>query len=207
MAFQQRPDPSRTLAPVLGALAIAAVALIAIFTIGVKNDGSNPDVAGGTSVAADKALACPRAYAQTRGDANGWVPLRPRGLNGDDALVPDQTPTHAVVCAYLAGAEPSVTKSVALTGRSVLAGSLTGLVRTLSVAPRISGAKPACAALLTQADTRNYLFGLSYGKATLWVSAPGYHCAGSTNGSFTTRENLANHAAASYAAQKWVAAN
>ena len=205
MAFQQRPDHSRTLAPVLGALAIAVLALVLIFTVGVSNDSSSPAAARATKVAKDKGLTCPTSYSQTGGDTNGWVPIQPQGLNGDDALVPDQTPTHAVVCAYLAGAQPAVTKSVALTGRHLLTGSLAGLVRTLSAAPRIGGAKAACAAVLTQADSRDYLIGLRYGSSALWVSAPGYHCAGSTNGSFTTSENISGSAAASYAAGKWVA--
>ncbi len=205
MAFQQRPDHSRTLAPVLGALAIAVVALVLIFTVGVSKDSTSPAAARATKVAKDKGLTCPQTYSQTGGDANGWVPIEPQGLNGDDALLPDQTPTHAVVCAYLAGAQPAVTKSVALTGRRVLTGSLAGLVRTLSAAPRIGSAgQPACSANLTKADTRDYLLGLRYGKATLWVSAPGYHCAGSTNGSFTTGTNVATYAAASYAAGRWV---
>ncbi len=204
MAFQQ-PDNSRTLAPILGAAAIAVLALVAIFTVSVKNTDSSPSAARATKLAKDKALECPTTYTQTSDDTNGWVPIAPRGLNGDDALVPHETPTHAVVCAYLAGAEPSVSKAVPLSGRSVLEGNLAGLVSTLSAEPRTSsGSKTACTAVLTQSDMRNYLFGLRYGTATLWVSAPGYHCAGATNGSFVTRSNLATYAAASYTAKKWV---
>ena len=202
-----QPGGSRTLAPILGALAIVAVAIVAILVFGAGSDPGNPTGSEGTAVASDKALACPRLYTQTRDDTNGWVPHTPQGLNGDDQLVPDdESPTHAVVCAYLGGAEPNVAKMIPLTGRSVLKGSLAGLVRTLSAEPRISTSNnTACAAVLTRADTRNYVLGLSYGSSKLWISAAGYHCAGSTNGSFTTRTNLSAAAAASYAAKKWVA--
>ena len=203
MAFQH-PDKSRTLAPLLGALAIAAVALVGIFTVSVKNGSGSSSSAQATKVAADKALDCPTTYTQTKGDTNGWVPTGPQGLNGDDFLVPHETPTNVVVCAYLDGAEPGTSKKVPLSGRSLLGGSLAGLVSTLSNEPRAaSSAATACTAVLTKADTHDYLFGLRYGSDTLWVSAPGYHCAGATNGSFTTHANLAGDAAASYAAKAW----
>ncbi|WP_375486563.1 hypothetical protein [uncultured Jatrophihabitans sp.] len=199
---------SSTLAPLLGALAVAVVAIVLVVTLGNGRDPGSPTGSEGTAVARDKALACPRQYRQTGGDTNGWVPHAPRGVNGDDRLVSDDTPTHAVVCAYLDGAEPNVSKEVSLTGRSKLSGSLSGLVRTLSALPRISSTSDragGCASVLTKADSRDYLFGLSYGSATLWVSAPGYRCAGSTNGSFITGTNVAGYASASYAAKKWVA--
>lgn len=196
-------DRSRTLAPLIGALAVFAVVLALIFGVGSRGTGSAVG-SPGTAVASDKALACPAAYQQTRNDTNGWVPHGPRGLNGDDRLVTTATPTHVVVCAYLDGADPSVTKTITLSGRSVLTGSLSGLVTTLSRLPRLNASRnTACASVLTQADTRAYLFGLRYGSATLWVSAPGYHCAGSTNGSFTTGTNLSADAAASYQAKRW----
>ena len=199
---------SNTLARVLGALAVAVVAVVLVVTLGSGSNPGDPTGSEGTAVARDKALACPRQYRQTRGDTNGWVPHGPKGINGDDRLVAADTPTHAVVCAYLAGADPNVSKEISLTGRSKLSGSLSGLIKTLSALPRQSSTRTVtCATLLTTADRRNYLVGLSYGEATLWVSAPGYHCAGSTNGSFSTGTNVAGDAAASYAAKKWVASS
>lgn len=203
---QSGGDRSLSLAPILGALAVVAVAFVLVLTFGSGNGGGSPDGSEGTAVAGDKALACPRMYSQVRADTNGWVPHAPQGLNGDDRLVPtDESPTHAVVCAYLGGDDPSKTKSIPLTGRSRLQGSLAGLVRTLSAAPRIStSANVACSGAVTAADTHDYLFGISYGQARLWVSAAGYHCEGSTNGSFNTRTNLSDYAAASYKAKRWV---
>ena len=205
---QSGGDRSLSLAPILGALAVVAVAFVLVLTFGSGNGGGGPTGSEGTAVAGDKALACPRMYSQVRADTNGWVPHAPQGLNGDDRLVPtDESPTHAVVCAYLSGKDPSETKSIPLTGREKLKGSLAGLVKTLAATPRISTTNNvACSGAVTKADTRNYLFGLSYGQATLWVSAAGYHCEGSTNGSFSTRTNTSAWAAASYQAKRWVEA-
>jgi hypothetical protein len=124
-------------------------------------------------------------------------PRRPDALDVSDRLAPTATPAQAVVCAYLHG------DAGALTGSRVLDGGLAALPDTLAWLPSGDAATRPCAAYLGAADGDSYLVGLSYPHGTTWVTAPGNHCLGSSNGRFLTSTHVATDAAAAYRAGRW----
>lgn len=178
----------------------AAAALIVIAIAGTwfaidRNTGSSNE-RGPAHRAAGSAAQCPASYDRQPGDL--WVPHDPEGVpDGADRLAPEQTPTSAVICAYLHG-------DSRLTGQQELTGALKEIPKTLSLLPRSSGGGSPCTFDLQATDGDDYLIGLTYADGGLvWVAAPGNHCAGASNGVFDTPTNLLDFVGPSYRQGVW----
>lgn len=186
--------------PAAAAAVVVAVASIAAVTIARSNHHSAT-----RPPAAAAPLTCPETSRQS--GPTPWVPTPPSGTDGASRLVPVVTPSDAVVCAYLPtdppGSPPVKTAGAALTASVHLSGDLSGIASDLSWLPRDHGATRPCTADLQATDADNYLLGLTYADQTLWVSVPGDHCMGSSNGEFASTANLRAQVAASYAARAW----
>jgi hypothetical protein len=143
-------------------------------------------------------LACPKSVpAASR--TSPWLPAAPRGLDGSARLAPLRVPARVLVCAYI-----GPRSAAGRTGSVLLTGDLSGVTSDLAWMPPTQ-AVGACAYYLRPADSDYYLIGLSYPGASEWVAAPGYHCAGSSNGVFSSSVNLSARASAWYQAQRWTA--
>lgn len=187
--FQTVPRRHRSAwLPAAAAAVVVAAASIAAVTIARSNHHSAT-----RPPAAVAPLACPETSRQS--GPTPWVPTLPSGSDGSSRLVPDVTPTYAVVCAYL--------NTTDLSGNVALTGDLSGIPADLTWMPRQLTASRPCTADLRATDNDNYLLGLTYPDGTLWVGVPGNHCTGSTNGRFVSTANLRAQTAASYAAGTW----
>ena len=186
----------------IAAAAAAVAALVGLtFALGPGQNRGAPSASSLSSTAASSTtaspLTCPTKYVHAmRGKL--WVPAPPRGVDATAHLAPDETPAHVVVCAYV------TPTSLALTGAKQLTGDLAATTATLTRLPR-HDPSPArvCATYMTPADSENYLIGLTFSRGTLWVSVPGQHCQGASNGVFDTDQNLRDYAAASYRSGRW----
>jgi hypothetical protein len=129
------------------------------------------------------------------------VPAKKQGLDGAARPAPLREPARAIVCAYIRS--PT---TAAESGSVLLTGDLSGVMNDLAwMAPaRALPARP-CTADLLLTDGDYYLIGLSYSGSTEWVAAPSNHCAGSSNGVFTSTANLSGRASAWYEAHHWTA--
>ena len=193
----------------LPAVAAASVVLaVAIAVVAIRWTGGDRH-----SPPASAVLTCPQKYvssSNTAGVPGLWVPVKPRGVDGDSRLVPQQTPSHVVVCAYLHSDAPLpspphlTTHQPTLTGGKEVSGDLSSITSALTWLPhRLPGQSPFCRPNLPSTDLDAYLVGLSYPGGTIWVSAPGDHCGGASNGTFATTANLRAPVAAAYAAGRW----
>jgi hypothetical protein len=189
----------------LAAAAAAACVLVLAAVIAIvrpTGDKPAPSLAAKPPVPVSPALACPQRY--ETGPAP-WVPRPPTVADAARRLVPDQTPGHVVVCAYLPRPGTTDGTGIVLTGRRELGGDLAAVRTTLTWLPeRGVGQQRMCPGYIASTDSDNYLIGLSYRGGTAWVSAPGDHCHDASNGPFTTMLNLRPWAAAGYAAGAWV---
>ena len=143
-------------------------------------------------------LTCPKTIPAER-RTNPWLPAAPRGLDGSARLAPLAVPARVIICAYI-GPRSSAGKS----GSVLLTGDLSGVMSDLAWIPPTKAG--VCADYLRPADGDYYLIGLSYPRSTEWVAAPGNHCAGSSNGVFSSSANLSARASAWYQARHWTAA-
>ena len=156
----------------------------------------------GQSAAVSPALACPASS----GGLTPKVPHEPQGVNGSDRLVPDQTPTSAVICAWTGqNTNPS---NFTFTGRRVLTGSLAAITAQLRWAPQTN---PGVGGLNdevggTQID---YLVGLRYRSAIVWVATATEpnDVIGATNGRFASAYGFGPTAAASLRTGRWTPTN
>jgi hypothetical protein len=187
-------------ARLIGLVAVSAVALTGCASSATTaardapaRNGSTASAAASSSAAVPVAApACPAKYEATN---SVWVPTQPRGVDGQSALVPASVPSAAVICAYL------YPDNGALSGSHALTGSLAAIPATMSSAPAKTDSMPVpCPLYLQPADADDYLIGLVYPTGQLWVSAPRFHCAGASNGEFTTSTNLGATADAWYQA-------
>ncbi|PZS18538.1 MAG: hypothetical protein DLM57_06085 [Pseudonocardiales bacterium] len=137
------------------------------------------------SASTSPALACPGRSQQhlVLNPSDYWVPAQAQGVDARQRLVPNRTPAHVVVCAYLQGP--------ALTGHKELRGDLATVTAALTWTPPSRLHPLACTDVLLITDADNYLVGLSYASGMIWVAAPGNHCAGSSNGQFTVDQSAA----------------
>lgn len=180
-----RRSPRRTWWPALAAAAV--VVLAAAIALAVHNSGGHRALAADTSSAPNEPSAtntvdatCPQRY---RVDSNTpWVPQHAVGIDAGSRLVPDEVPTSAFVCGYLNG-------SAELSGTRPITANLGGLRDTLTWQPHGPNF-PACTADLQQNDHDAYLIHLTYPSGAMWVSAPGDHCEGASNGTFSSPANL-----------------
>lgn len=144
-------------------------------------------------------LACP-ATSPTNTSPRDLYPLPPRRANAltvSDRLVPATTPVHAVVCAYL---HPDAGR---LTGSRVVDRGLATLPGMLAWLPPQNAAAQGCTLDIRPTDGDSYLIGLSYPSGTMWVSAPGNHCLGSSNGRFVTSTHVATETISAYRTGRW----
>jgi hypothetical protein len=129
--------------------------------------------------------AAPSCPAQFDSASKPWVPALPTGVDGRTRLAPATVAAAVVVCAYRHA------DNEALTGSRQLAGDLTPVEDQLSWAPpKVNTAVLPCALYIAAADRDNYLIGLQYQDALVWVWAPGFHCQSSGNGEFVSSANL-----------------
>ncbi|HEV7205799.1 MAG TPA: hypothetical protein VGN18_14410 [Jatrophihabitans sp.] len=187
----------------IAAAAAAVLTLVGItFALGPGENRGAPKAGAAASVTSSAgraagALSCPDRYVTGRNDI--WVPAQPVGLDGAARLAPDRTPAELVVCAYL---NPS---GASLSGSRAVTGDLARVTPTLTWQPRLGSAPTACASYLATTDSDNYLLGLTYRGATEWISVPGNHCAGASNGRFRTVRNLRALAESTYRSGVWPA--
>jgi hypothetical protein len=185
-----------------GAATAACVLVIAgvVAIVRPTSDKAAPSPAANAPVSS--ALACPQRY---EWKATPWVPGPPTVAGAASRLVPNRTPAHVVVCAYLPHPGTQDGTRPALTGRTELRGDLAAVRTTLTWLPeRVTGQQQPCPTYIARTDGENYLIGLSYRGGTVWVSAPGNHCELASNGPFTTMLNLRPWAAAAYSSGVWV---
>lgn len=171
--------------------AVAAACLVLALAIGVfvwRTHGSTPP--------ASRSLSCPQQYQGAEHIGTLWVPSKASGVDGRHRLVPDATPQRIVVCGYLGQVEG------ALTGQQVLRNPAAA-VHALTWLPGDSGHGTPCTFDLQPLDSSNFLIGVRYAAGTVWVSAPGSHCAFASNGQFTAAANLREPALAAYRSGTW----
>jgi len=126
-------------------------------------------------------LSCPATYA---GQAP-WVPARPAGAGGRTRLVPQTTPSSALVCAYAGSNTATQQTGWALSGRRRLTSGLAALAAQLTWQPR--GPVGACTDI--GGKQTNYLIGLTYpGGGRMWVAATQdpNDCFATSNGEFSS---------------------
>jgi hypothetical protein len=170
-------------------------------TVGLRHErphAAPPATPTGTK-SATSALECPGQPGHMSG-TSPWVPANPHGVDGHTQLAPRQAPARVVVCAYIGPGSPA-----GVSGSVVLTGDLAGVASDLSWAPpAIPGHGRPCALNLLPTDGDYYLIGLNYPTGTLWVAAPANHCAGASNGLFTSDAHAAALAIAWRKAGRWV---
>jgi hypothetical protein len=205
-ALERAATPRRRLADWYVPFAVAAVvvAVVAGSLWGVRLLGGQAvPVASSQPGGRVAALACPARYARQA----PWVPAKPAGVDGRSRLVPQQTPSSALICAYAGSNEAKRQAGWALSGRRPLTGNLAGLAAQLSrEAPRLSGQQFFCAGV--GSSQTNYLIGLRYsGGATVWVAATDEadECVPASNGEFTTTGTIGPEARKAFASGRWPA--
>jgi hypothetical protein len=216
--FRFRTPRSRRGSPWIAAVAAAAcVLVVATVALVVSNRGNHrapasvaqhpsPPVAKNASPATvakhpsrpvQAIRSCP-ADMPTRGAGTSdyWIPQRPKGIDAAKGFIPLDTPTHAVVCAYLHGGHG------ALTGTRTLDGDLSTIPAGLAWLPPAHPDQQPCAAYYAITDGDYYMMALSYPGGTMWLAIPGQHCDGASNGKFVAH-NLMDYAHAAYRTGRW----
>jgi hypothetical protein len=148
-------------------------------------------------------LSCPASYT---GQAP-WVPAKPAGVDGRSRLVPQRTPSLALVCAYRGSTTAKQQAGWALSGRRSLTGGLAGLAGQLTWQPRRLPGQQADCTLIGGPQT-NYLIGLTYpGGATTWVAATDEpnECVSTSNGEFTSSGVIGPDVSRAFASGRWPA--
>jgi hypothetical protein len=192
----ERATPPRRLAGCYGPLAVAAVvvAVVAGSFWGVR-------LLGHKAVPQAAALSCPARYARQA----PWVPAKPAGVDGRSRLVPQQTPSSALICAYAGSNEAKQQAGWVLSGRRSLTGNLAGLAAQLSWQARmLPGQQFFCAGV--GGRQTNYLVGLRYsGGATVWVAATDEadECVTASNGEFTSTGTIGPAVSKAFASGRW----
>jgi hypothetical protein len=185
------PRRLRALALMITALALSSVATACSSTRPTGDDPGQP-----------RQLSCPATFVGTA----PWVPDRPRGIDGDSRLAPQQPPDRAVICAYrLSPANPGANESL-LKGSRELNGTLDALAADLTWLPRqLPGSGYACAVMGTGLYLMNYLIALTYPTGTEWVSSTDDQggCTTTSNGRFTSPLNIGPYVTAAYRSARW----
>ena len=112
-------------------------------------------VSGG-AIPVQRLLSCPASYAHQA----PWVPAKPAGIDGRSRLVPQITPSSALLCAYRGSNTARQQAGWALSGQRPLAGGLASLASQLTWKPRSPHQPIACTAV--GGPQTNYLIGLAY---------------------------------------------
>jgi hypothetical protein len=196
-------DGRYTWLPVAAAAVLAGALVLVAILLNLGN--SNADPSYGKRVDTHGALLCPKTYRQvTDAHPRVWVPVKPNQISARKRLTSTKKPTNAVVCGYLTGSTLAPTRlaraTVPLTARHVLAKKAAQTLNTTFGAVPAGAPSTVCADNIAVTDGDDYLVGFTYDSGTLWVSTPGNHCKGASNGSFRTVTNLRSVAAAAYRA-------
>jgi hypothetical protein len=205
-SLERATPPRRRLADWYVPLAFAAavVAVVAGSLWGVRLLGSQAVPAASLRPTVQAAaLSCPARYARQA----PWVPARPTGVDGRARLVPQQTPSSALICAYAGSNMAKQQAGWALSGRRSLTGNLAGLAAQLTWQPRLlPGHRPACT--LVGGPQTNYLIGLRYpGGGMMWVTATAEpnECVAASNGEFTSTGTIGPAVSKAFASGRWPA--
>jgi hypothetical protein len=194
-SLEQAP-PRRRLTGWYGPLAAAAavVAVVAGSLWGVR-------VLGHQATPAAAALACPARYA----GQVPWVPAKPAGVDGRARLVPQRTPSSALMCAYAGSNMAKRQVGWVLSGRRSLTGNLAGLAAQLSWKARsLHGQEIFCGGV--GGPQTDYLIGLTYpGGGTMWVAVTDDACDGASNGEFTSARGIGPDVDQAFASGRWPA--
>lgn len=178
------------------AVIIAAMALSGVATACSSAPGADGD--SGKL----RQLSCPARFVGTA----PWVPDRPRGIDGNSRLAPQQAPSRALICAYgRSAANPGATEYTLKSSRQ-LTGPLDALAGDLTWLPRqLHGSTYACGGMGIGLDRTNYLIGLTYPTGTEWVSSTDDegNCTTTSNGRFTSQLNIGPYVTAAYRSTKW----
>jgi hypothetical protein len=187
--------------PFMVAAAVAAVVAGSVWAGGLLGGHKQAPVSGG-AIPVQLLLSCPASYAHQA----PWVPVKPAGVDGHSRLVPQITPTSAVLCAYRGSNTASQQSGWALSGQRPLAGGLASLASQLTWQPRRPHQPIACTAV--GGPQTNYLIGLAYpGGATIWVAATDEPngCVGASNGEFTSYGIIGPAVSKAFTSGRWPA--
>jgi len=191
-----RRSPAGRYVPLAAAAAVAAVIAGSVWVGGLLGSPRQAGPGPGRSVP----LSCRARYA---GQAP-WVPARPAGIDGRARLVPQQTPSSALICAYAGSNMAKRQTGWALSGRRRLTGGLTALAAQLSWQPR--GQAGFCTGV--GGDQTNYLIGLTYpGGGRIWVAATKdpNDCIATSNGEFSSFGVVGPTVSRAFASGRWPA--
>ena len=147
-------------------------------------------------------LSCPASYAHQA----PWVPAKPARVDGNSRLVPQYTPTSALICAYRGSNTARQQAGWALSGQRPLAGGLASLAGQLTWQPRRPAQQIPCTAM--GGPQTNYLIGLAYpGGARIWVAATDdpNGCVSTSNGEFTSSGIVGPAVSKAFASGRWPA--
>jgi len=189
--------------PFAAAAAVVAVVVGSVWVGGLLGGHQQTPgtVLGGTGRVPP--LSCPASYA---GQAP-WVPAKSAAVDGRSRLVPQRTPSSALICAYSGSNTARRQARWALSGRRSLAGGLAGLAGQLTWQPRrLPGQQTPCTAI--GGPQTNYLIGLTYpGGATIWVAATDEpnECVNTSNGEFTSFGIVGPDVSTAFASGQWPA--
>jgi hypothetical protein len=134
------------------------------------------------------------------------VPAKPAGIDGRSRLVPQITPSSALLCAYRGSNMAKQQAGWALSGRRSLAGGLASLADQLTRQPRRPHQLVACT--LVGGPQTNYLIGLAYpGGARIWVAATDEpnECVAASNGEFTSSGIIGPTVSKAFTSGRWPA--
>jgi hypothetical protein len=200
----EQVSPRRRAAGWYGPLAVAAVvvAVVAGSFAGVRLLGHRAGPAASPRPAGRvAALACPARYA---GEVP-WVPAKPAGVDGRARLVPQRTPSSALMCAYAGSNMAKRQVGWVLSGRRSLTGNLAGLATQLSWKARsLHGQEIFCGGV--GGPQTDYLIGLTYpGGGTMWVAVTDDACDAASNGEFTSARGIGPDVGRAFTSGRWPA--
>jgi hypothetical protein len=187
--------------PFTVAAAVAAVVAGSVWAGGLLGSHKPVRTSGGV-IPVQRLLSCPASYAHQA----PWVPDKPAGVDGRSRLVPQDTPSSALICAYRGSNTARQQAGWALSGRRSLAGGLASLASQLTWQPRRSHQLIACTAV--GGPQTNYLIGLAYpGGARIWVAATDEpnECVSASNGEFTSSGVIGPAVSTAFASGRWPA--
>jgi hypothetical protein len=183
------------------AAAVAAVVAGSVWAGGLLGGHKQVPVSGG-AVPVQRPLSCPASYAHEA----PWVPAKPAGIDGRSRLVPQITPSSALLCAYRGSNMAKQQAGWALSGRRSLAGGLASLADQLTSQPRRPHQPIACT--LVGGPQTNYLIGLAYpGGARIWVTATDEpnECVAASNGEFASSGIIGPSVSTAFTSGRWPA--
>jgi hypothetical protein len=201
-ALEQASPPRRRpgwYVPFTVAAAVAAVVAGSVWAGGLLG-GHKPVRAAGGASPVQRLLSCPASYAHQA----PWVPAKPAGIDGRSRLVPQMTPSSALLCAYRGSNTAKQQAGWALSGRRSLAGGLASLAGQLTWQPH----SQPIACTLVGGPQINYLIGLAYpGGARIWVAATDEpnECVATSNGEFTSSGIIGPAVSTAFASGRWPA--